>query len=133
MTIPVECGECGASYKVKDDKAGTRIKCPKCSAVIKVPSGDDDDEFVEPTPSKRKTAPKGSSRKGAKKGGAKSGGGSNQTALIAGAAVFGVLVVGGIAFWMMSGRKRRSRECYSESDPGRDFHQLHELRQRGAN
>ncbi|QDU03592.1 hypothetical protein V6x_33140 [Gimesia chilikensis] len=43
MTISFECRQCGKKYKVGDDKAGKKIKCKECEAVMKipVPAGDD--------------------------------------------------------------------------------------------
>ncbi|MGL5095718.1 MAG: MJ0042-type zinc finger domain-containing protein, partial [Planctomycetia bacterium] len=38
MPLPVECPSCAASYRVKDDRAGTTIKCKECGAPIKVPA-----------------------------------------------------------------------------------------------
>lgn len=96
MAITIECGDCSDSYKVKDEKAGTRVKCRTCGATIKVPSGDDDGED-DAKPRKKGGA------KGGKKGAAKSGGGSNQTVIIAVAVVAVLLIGGGAAFFLMSG------------------------------
>ncbi len=35
--IKVSCDECGKSYELSDDKAGKKVRCKKCEAVIKVP------------------------------------------------------------------------------------------------
>ena len=37
MSLIVECDICGKTYKVADDKAGKKINCPNCGAVISVP------------------------------------------------------------------------------------------------
>lgn len=38
MSIMFRCNKCGKSFKVSDDKAGNRVKCNQCSAVIQVPA-----------------------------------------------------------------------------------------------
>jgi Zn-dependent protease with chaperone function len=38
VSITVECGKCGASFRVKDAMSGKRGKCPKCQGPIQVPS-----------------------------------------------------------------------------------------------
>jgi hypothetical protein len=35
--IVVKCSGCGVSLKIADEKAGHRVKCPKCQAVFRVP------------------------------------------------------------------------------------------------
>lgn len=37
--INVQCSQCGASFNVMDTLAGSKGKCPKCKAVIRVPNG----------------------------------------------------------------------------------------------
>jgi hypothetical protein len=37
--IVVKCSGCGLSLKIPDEKAGHRVKCPKCEAVFRVPGG----------------------------------------------------------------------------------------------
>ncbi len=37
MSIQVIC-ECGKSYKLKDETAGKKVRCPNCQAVIRVPA-----------------------------------------------------------------------------------------------
>jgi predicted Zn finger-like uncharacterized protein len=44
MAIPVVCESCDARFKVADERAGARIKCPKCGSVIAVPDEDEDDD-----------------------------------------------------------------------------------------
>lgn len=39
MPIQVECSSCRAAFKVEDDFAGKRGKCPRCKATITVPAG----------------------------------------------------------------------------------------------
>jgi len=41
----VECGGCGAKYRVSDAQAGKRLKCPKCGAAVDVPQAADSGEF----------------------------------------------------------------------------------------
>jgi Zn-dependent protease with chaperone function len=37
MSIAVTCGSCNASFRVKDEYAGKRGKCPRCQVVVEVP------------------------------------------------------------------------------------------------
>lgn len=41
MTIRYTCDQCGSVLKIKDDKAGTSAKCPKCKTAFTVPSLDE--------------------------------------------------------------------------------------------
>lgn len=41
MAISVDCAGCGANYKLKEEFAGKKVKCPKCSAQIAVPGSED--------------------------------------------------------------------------------------------
>jgi DNA-directed RNA polymerase subunit RPC12/RpoP len=36
--ISFNCQECGAAFRLPDDKAGRKCKCPKCHAVIVIPT-----------------------------------------------------------------------------------------------
>jgi Zn-dependent protease with chaperone function len=38
MTISVTCGSCKAAFRVKDEHAGKRGKCPRCQAAVEIPS-----------------------------------------------------------------------------------------------
>jgi Zn-dependent protease with chaperone function len=38
MTIAVTCGSCKTAFRVKDEHAGKRGKCPRCQAAVEVPS-----------------------------------------------------------------------------------------------
>ncbi len=37
MAIVFSCGTCGQRFRVNEDRAGKRSKCPKCGAEIQVP------------------------------------------------------------------------------------------------
>jgi hypothetical protein len=39
MAILVKCGKCQAEFRARDDQAGKRGRCPKCSGPIEVPAG----------------------------------------------------------------------------------------------
>lgn len=39
MSIRVSCHSCSASFKVKDEYAGKRGKCPQCGNPVVVPEG----------------------------------------------------------------------------------------------
>src|SRR5262245_6540464 len=49
MTISVTCGSCKATFRVKDEHAGKRGKCPRCQASV---------EVVAPAPHEKKDAPR---------------------------------------------------------------------------
>lgn len=40
MAIAVVCPSCRAGFKVRDELAGRKVKCPDCGAVVGVPAGD---------------------------------------------------------------------------------------------
>jgi predicted Zn finger-like uncharacterized protein len=42
MPISVTCRGCEKRYRVQDDLAGRKIRCPKCREVIVVPESGDD-------------------------------------------------------------------------------------------
>ena len=57
MAIPVKCEACSYAFRVGDQAAGKRGKCPKCGAIIAVPALGDNDFDVAPTmPAMRKAA-----------------------------------------------------------------------------
>lgn len=39
MPIDVRCASCDAAYRLKDEYAGRKVKCPKCASVLEVPAG----------------------------------------------------------------------------------------------
>ena len=43
MTIRFTCPGCESVLKIKDEKAGTDAKCPKCKRPFVVPQPEDDD------------------------------------------------------------------------------------------
>lgn len=43
MTIRYTCSDCQSVLKIKDEKAGTNAKCPKCKTPFVVPQPDEDD------------------------------------------------------------------------------------------
>jgi hypothetical protein len=48
MAIEVSCRKCGKEYRVREERAGTEIRCKECQATIAVPSvayEEDVDEF----------------------------------------------------------------------------------------
>ena len=45
MTISVDCGGCGKTYQVGEDKAGKKFKCKKCGDVVSIPQ--DEEEFAD--------------------------------------------------------------------------------------
>ena len=47
MTIRYKCTGCASVLKIKDEKAGTNGKCPKCKLEFLVPGPDADDDGIE--------------------------------------------------------------------------------------
>lgn len=53
MSIPVTCAQCHKSFRVKDEYAGRRTKCPGCSAPLVIPQDDFEAlpaDAIEPMP-----------------------------------------------------------------------------------
>lgn len=108
MTISFKCKKCGKGYKVSDDKAGKKVKCRQCSALIRIPEAEIDDfsedweeEEASFTPPQRRRTRTKTKSKTKSKGKKKSSSNSNQGLLVVGGIV-GFLVVGGIAFFLIS-------------------------------
>lgn len=47
MPIALKCAACKARLGVPDTAAGTKVKCPRCAAMVAVPGGEDDFDVVE--------------------------------------------------------------------------------------
>ena len=45
MAIDVTCRKCGKAYSVREERAGTKIRCKECQGTIAVPSIVADDEY----------------------------------------------------------------------------------------
>lgn len=57
MTIRYTCPGCESVLKIKDEKAGTDAKCPKCKRAFVVPQPEEDDGIeIESAPSGKITA-----------------------------------------------------------------------------
>jgi predicted RNA-binding Zn-ribbon protein involved in translation (DUF1610 family) len=56
MTIKLSCPSCQATFQVREQYAGKKMKCPKCSAVVTVPSEESPEEgAIQSTPTVRRT------------------------------------------------------------------------------
>jgi predicted Zn finger-like uncharacterized protein len=56
MNIKVSCPSCEASFQVREQYAGKKMKCPKCSAVVTVPSPESPEEAaIQSAPVVRRT------------------------------------------------------------------------------
>ncbi|MFO0970536.1 MAG: hypothetical protein U0793_33750, partial [Gemmataceae bacterium] len=42
MPISVKCQDCGKAFKVKDEAAGKRMKCPGCGSILAIPKADEE-------------------------------------------------------------------------------------------
>lgn len=47
MTIRYTCTSCASVLKIKDEKAGTEGKCPKCKTAFLIPAPGDEDDGIE--------------------------------------------------------------------------------------
>jgi phage FluMu protein Com len=47
MAISLSCSKCSGKLRVADNLAGKKIKCPKCSAILPVPSTEEDGIIAE--------------------------------------------------------------------------------------
>jgi hypothetical protein len=126
MTISFKCRKCGKQYKVSDDKAGRKIKCRQCEAVMKIPvleaddfleELDDDEDDLEmdftPPVRRRKQSPTRSAKPKRKKKKSKSG--SNQGVAIAvGAVAF--LVMAGVGFFLFSSGGKLFKKITDKAD-----------------
>ena len=101
MAISVSCKKCGESYRVKDDKAGTRIRCKGCAAAISVPAGDDEEFDLDGEAEPEKPARGAKGRK--KAAGKAKPSGSNKLVLIIAGGVAGVALIAGLVFMLLSG------------------------------
>src|SRR5262249_52421865 len=107
MTIALSCPSCGQALKVKDELAGRKVKCPKCSNVIAVLGAktDSDARITAKAPRSRMQddkeqddEPEGYERpKKKKKKKAK-----NNRGLLIGAAVAGVVLIAIIVIILLS-------------------------------
>jgi hypothetical protein len=121
MSIPVSCRQCGWTGAVKDELAGRKAKCPSCGEAIAVAraAGPDEDEAAAyglaeaPRPAER-AAPKPEMRKKRRpatrietraKGDPYAPRGLN----LNGAAISGLLMMGGAALWFAIGYFLRDR------------------------
>lgn len=77
--IRFSCTNCGAAFKVKDEHAGKRVKCPKCSTVNTVPdaSAEEADE-EEAAPVAAKAAPVSAASRRKRGKASRSGGGGRR-------------------------------------------------------
>ena len=58
MAIGVQCDECHAEYRIKDELAGRSLKCKKCGARMQVPVASSVKPDQEPPPARKKQANK---------------------------------------------------------------------------
>lgn len=92
MSIAVTCGQCGQSFRIKDEYAGRKTKCPACSAPLEIPASEYEAlpaDAIEPMPTVVPPA-SGSTPSGSKT--------PLLVAALAGVSVALVLVAGVLAF-----------------------------------
>jgi predicted Zn finger-like uncharacterized protein len=118
--ISVSCSNCGAGLKVDAEKAGKKIKCPKCNEVFVASSEDDfEEEAAEP---QRKASP-GSGRpgsKGKKTPAKKNGGGGGAALALIGGGVALLLIVGVIGLFAsgaLSSKPAAPTEAVAAAEP----------------
>src|SRR5262245_8095079 len=49
-TITFQCSDCHQTLRVSADKAGKKVRCPKCGAVLPIPQAEEQAERVKPAP-----------------------------------------------------------------------------------
>jgi hypothetical protein len=47
MPIEVKCPGCNVGFRVKDEHAGKKMKCPRCAKIVSIPEKAADDEVIE--------------------------------------------------------------------------------------
>ena len=47
MPLDVKCPGCNAAFKVKDEHAGKKMKCPKCAKIVAIPAKPAADDVIE--------------------------------------------------------------------------------------
>jgi predicted Zn finger-like uncharacterized protein len=59
MPLDVKCPGCSAAFKVKDEHAGKKMKCPKCAKIVSIPQKEEevieDVEVVDDEPAAEET------------------------------------------------------------------------------
>ena len=96
MAIEISCDDCGESYRVGDDRAGTRVRCKSCGGAIHVPDDSGDDDYDDGMYDERpKRSSRGSSKRRSKSSGVPMG------AIIGGIGAVAVLGIGLIVFMMV--------------------------------
>jgi predicted RNA-binding Zn-ribbon protein involved in translation (DUF1610 family) len=50
MPLTVTCPGCNSPLRVREEYAGKKLKCPRCSGIVEVPNGEAAPETVEPLP-----------------------------------------------------------------------------------
>ncbi|MDB5388284.1 MAG: hypothetical protein JWM11_3930 [Planctomycetaceae bacterium] len=100
MPIEVTCDSCSISYRVKDERAGTTIKCKECGSRIKVPNEDSEEDDLPQTP--RPGAGKGQRKSLKRKKSAES---NPQMLIIAGGGIAALAIVGLLIFLFTRGGK----------------------------
>ena len=50
MPLIITCPGCNSPLRIREEYAGRKLKCPRCSGIVEVPSGEAAPETVEPLP-----------------------------------------------------------------------------------
>lgn len=60
MSLQAQCPSCQATYRINEEFAGKKLRCKKCSAVIKIPQvAPEEEEWVAPPIRKKKPKSRG--------------------------------------------------------------------------
>lgn len=100
MAIEVSCRKCGKEYRVREERAGTKIRCKECQASISVPLMETEEEWDE-TPMPPARGGRAKADRKTNDGRKKSGGGSSLWIWVgvgAGVVVLVGLIVGLLRF-----------------------------------
>ena len=48
MPVTLICSECGGSFRLRDEMAGRKVRCPDCDSVQIVPALDIEEDLFSP-------------------------------------------------------------------------------------
>lgn len=105
MAVVFRCRECGKRYRVSEDKAGARVRCKDCSAVLRVP---DPDQRLPPSRPARDKPKQGGRRRRPTRYGKLS---SNGKWILAGASVVAVAALVVIALFLFQDREAANSQA----------------------
>jgi len=146
MTIEVRCFACGSSYSVNDDKAGKKLRCRECQAIITIPTGPDTVVVQRPVQSKPPRNPESPTRspvEAAASAASRAPAGGSKTGIIIASVAGGVVILAGLIVGIVFAVKaatddddRKDRSSRKDDDNGgtrrKTLYEQHEQLQKDA-